>query len=98
VVTNDSWGRDSDAYDREANRMKATWQSRPDVAVLEEACLEDEKVTYDVFYGTSDNKRSWFDIDHAREVLGYEPRDSADELADAPPGGRHLVEEETVPL
>jgi dTDP-4-dehydrorhamnose reductase len=73
------WKRDSDAYRREADRMKATWQSRRDVGALVECCLLDDTVTFDIFYGVSDNAASWFDISHAREVIGYEPRDSADD-------------------
>ena len=44
-----------------------------------ECCLEDDCVSFDVFYGISDNKDSWFDIEHARKRLGYDPSDSADE-------------------
>ncbi|MFC7193682.1 hypothetical protein ACFQL4_01950 [Halosimplex aquaticum] len=60
------------------------WHSRRDCAQLIERCLDDDSVSFDVFYGVSDNRNRWFDIDHAREVLGYEPEDSADEW-DEPP-------------
>jgi len=78
-VDDGKWERGSDAYQREVRRMKATWQSRRDVASLVECCLRDETVSFDIFYGVSDNDASWFDISHARERIGYKPQDSADE-------------------
>jgi len=76
--------RDSDAYDEQVARMSCMWQSRRDIAQLVERCLADDSVEFDVFYGVSDNDDRWFDIDHARDVLGYDPRDSAEEWS-APP-------------
>jgi hypothetical protein len=60
------------------------WQSRRDLAHLVDCCLRDESVSFDVFYGVSDNDRRWFDVDHAREVVGYDPEDDG-ETWDAPP-------------
>ena len=34
-----------------------------------------EKPLFDVFYAVSNNPCRWMDIDHARDVLGYVPRD-----------------------
>ena len=65
-------------------RMTAMWQSRRDFAQMTDKCLQDDSVTFDVFYGVSGNDRRWFDVDHAREVIGYEPQDNGDEW-DAPP-------------
>ncbi|WP_123539342.1 NAD-dependent epimerase/dehydratase family protein [Halosimplex salinum] len=76
--------RDSDDYHEQIARMHCMWQSRRDIAQLVERCLDDGTVEFGVFYGVSDNENRWFDIDHARDVLGYEPHDSADEW-DAPP-------------
>jgi hypothetical protein len=53
------------------------WHSRRDLAHLVDCCLRDESVTADVFYGVSDNPTRWFDIEHARDVLGYDPQDDA---------------------
>jgi hypothetical protein len=47
-------------------------------------CLQDDTVDFDIFYGVSDSDRRWFDIDHARDVLGYAPEDSSEEW-DGPP-------------
>ena len=34
---------------------------------------------FDIFYGVSNNRWRWVDIDHPRQVLGYIPVDSAEE-------------------
>ncbi|MFB6193618.1 MAG: NAD-dependent epimerase/dehydratase family protein [Halobaculum sp.] len=74
----------SAAYERAVDRMTATWHSRRDFAHLVDCCLADDTVTFDVFYGVSDNRTRWFDLEHARAVLGYRPRDRAEEW-EAPP-------------
>lgn len=83
-VEEGAWERHSDRYRQEVRRMKATWQSRRDVASLIECCLRDDSVTFDIFYGVSDNSRGWFDIDRARAVLGYSPQDSGDDWESPP--------------
>ena len=83
-VEEGNWSRNSDEYDEMVNRMKSMWQSRRDLAQQVERCLIDDSVEFDVFYGVSDNDRRWFDIDHAREVLDYEPQDNGKEW-NAPP-------------
>lgn len=83
-VEDGDWTRDSEEYDRLALRMKAMWQSRRDIAHQIDCCLTDETITFDIFYGVSDNERSWFDLERARERIGYQPKDSGDEWT-APP-------------
>jgi NAD+ dependent glucose-6-phosphate dehydrogenase len=83
-VENGAFERGSDEYDRRVARMKAMWHSRRDFAHQVACCLDDETVEFDVFYGVSANDRRWFDIDHAREEIGYDPRDNGDEW-DEPP-------------
>ena len=39
---------------------------------------------FEVFYGISDNPNSWFDIEHARERVGYEPADSGNAMDESP--------------
>ena len=58
-------------------RLRATWLSQRDCAALVEACLEATDVDWAVVYGISNNPRQFWDISHARELLGYAPRDSA---------------------
>jgi len=83
-VDDGSWERGSDEYQHSVRRLKATWHSRRDVAQMIERCLDDDDVTFDIFYGLSDNERRWFGIEHAATVLGYEPQDSAEEWTEPP--------------
>lgn len=76
--------RDSEQYEQKVIRMKSTWQSRRDCAQMLDRCLRDDAVKFDVFYGVSDNDRNWMDIEHAREVIGYHPKDNAEDWT-APP-------------
>ena len=77
--------RDSPEYAEQVARMKGLWQSRRDLAHMVECCLRDETVEWDHFYGVSANGRRWLDdLEHARETIGYEPRDDGDAW-DAPP-------------
>lgn len=76
---NESWSQDDAEYKRHVARLKCTWQSRRDFAQMVDLCLTDDNVEFDIFYGVSNNSNSWFDIEHARERIGYDPRDSADD-------------------
>jgi NAD+ dependent glucose-6-phosphate dehydrogenase len=58
------------------NRLRAVWLSKRDCAELIAACLEAD-VPWAVVYGVSANPRRFWDLDHARELLGWEPQDSA---------------------
>jgi len=78
--------RGSEAYTRLVKREKAMWQSRRDFAHLVECCLQDTTVTFGIYNGVSENDRRWFSIQHAKEELGYEPRDDGEEW-DEPPTG-----------
>jgi nucleoside-diphosphate-sugar epimerase len=53
------------------------WQSHEDFVQMIEKCLEAEDIQFDIFYGISDNPFHFFDIEHAREEIGYEPQDSS---------------------
>ncbi len=83
-VENGEFDRDSDEYQRAVARMKALWQSRRDFAHQVDCCLRDATVSFDVFYGVSDNAGRWLDIDHAREGIGYDPQDGGHRW-DGPP-------------
>ena len=60
-------------------RVRAVWLSQRDCTQLIERSLEAEHVPFAVVYGISDNPRQFWDLAHARELLGYEPRDRAPE-------------------
>ncbi|WP_276255948.1 NAD-dependent epimerase/dehydratase family protein [Halomontanus rarus] len=83
-VDDGEFERDSEEYERWVARMKATWQSRRDFAHQVDCCLQDDTVEFDVFSGVSANQRRWYDLEHARAVIGYDPQDDAEEW-DAPP-------------
>jgi nucleoside-diphosphate-sugar epimerase len=65
-----------DAEDRRT-RLRAVWLSRRDCAELIARCLDVEDVSWAVVYGVSGNPRGFWDLTHARDLLGWEPRDSA---------------------
>ena len=83
-VAEGRWERGSDAYETQVARMKGMWQSRRDLAQMVDRCLRTPAPDFDVFYGVSDNERRWFDIEHARTVIGYDPQDTG-ETWDGPP-------------
>lgn len=63
----------------------AVWCSQRDIVQLVEKSIEaPADVKFDVFYGVSNNRWRWVDIEHARQVLGYIPRDSAEEALGQP--------------
>jgi len=59
-------------------RFFATWLSHRDLVQLFEKCVETESVSYDVFYGVSNNTWRFWDISHGKEVIGYDPQDNAE--------------------
>ncbi len=83
-VERGDWERGSDAYETQVKRLKGTWLSERDWAQLVELCLADDDREFEVFFGTSENERAWYDIERARDVLGYEPRDRAEEWTEPP--------------
>lgn len=83
-VRRGEWERGSEPYLTQEKRLKAIWQSRRDFRQMVERLLHADGERFDVFYGISANARSWMDIQHARDVLGYAPQDDA-ETWTAPP-------------
>ena len=59
------------------NRMRAVWLSRRDCAELIARCLEVDDVPWAIVYGVSGNPRRFWDLTHARDLLGWEPQDAA---------------------
>ncbi|NQU96832.1 MAG: NAD(P)-dependent oxidoreductase, partial [Chloroflexi bacterium] len=59
-----------------------------DAAQIVERCVEaPDDVRFDVFYGVSDNRARFRDIEHAREVIGYVPEDGNRDWPEAFGGG-----------
>ena len=78
------WQRFSPDYELKVRRLKAIWQSRRDFLQLVELCLACDGPPFDIFYGVSDNASRWFDLEHARTLLGYRPRDRSDSWTSPP--------------
>lgn len=58
-------------------RLRATWLSQRDGAELIASCLEAHDVDWAVVYGISNNPRQFWDLSHARALIGFNPQDSA---------------------
>lgn len=72
-------------------RRLGIWISARDMAQLVTIGIERPKLHFEVVYGISDNKRTWFNNANARR-LGYRPQDQSEDYAkevmkrDGPPG------------
>jgi hypothetical protein len=54
--------------------------SQRDVVRMIELCIAaPPALKFDVFYAVSDNRWGYRDLEHARRVLGFEPRDRAED-------------------
>ena len=67
--------------DRPRNpREFSVWCSQRDIAQMVEKCIvAPADLKYDIFYVLSDNRWSYRDLIHAREQVGYEPQDAAED-------------------
>jgi nucleoside-diphosphate-sugar epimerase len=56
------------------------WCSQRDAAQMVERCIQaPAELKYDIFFVTSANQWGYRDLSHAREVVGYEPQDRAED-------------------
>ena len=63
-----------------STRDYAVWCSQGDVVRLLELCITAPMtIRFDVFFVVSDNRWGYRDLEHARAVLGFEPRDRAED-------------------
>ncbi len=63
-----------------SSREAAVYLSHRDAAQIVRRCVEaPPEVLFDIFYGVSDNFLRYRDLEHAREVIGYEPEDGGKE-------------------
>lgn len=69
------------AEDRPPHReAQSIWCSQRDIVQLVERCINArDDLCFDIFYGLSDNRWRWVDIEHARQVVGYEPQDRGED-------------------
>jgi ABC-type bacteriocin/lantibiotic exporter with double-glycine peptidase domain len=61
-----------------------TWCSPRDLAQLVEKCIQSEGISFQIFYGVSQNSRRLWDIENARQILGYHPQDNAEKFWSKP--------------
>jgi len=70
-------------------RHLALWISPGDMAQLVRCAVEAPQVEFEIVNAVSNNTRRWSDLTHAKNVLGYEPKDDAEiyaqELLKDPP-------------
>tara|TARA_Y100000588_G_scaffold90069_1_gene96680 strand:+ start:87 stop:809 length:723 start_codon:yes stop_codon:yes gene_type:complete len=75
-----SFQPDKAVKERSNDRILSTWLSHRDCVQLVWRGIEAD-VKFGIFYGISDNTRAYWDIQSAREQLGYEPEDNAEQYA-----------------
>jgi uronate dehydrogenase len=75
-----SFQPDEAVKERPNDRILSTWLSHRDCVQLVWRGIEAE-VKYGIFYGISGNTRAYWDIQSARQQLGYEPEDNAEQYA-----------------
>ncbi|MBI2506800.1 MAG: hypothetical protein HYW00_01535, partial [Candidatus Colwellbacteria bacterium] len=63
----------------ESTRDFATFISHSDLAQLVEKCVEADSLTFEIFYGVSNNAWRFWDIKNAEEKLSYSPKDNAED-------------------
>jgi uronate dehydrogenase len=63
-------------------RRLSIWISPRDYTQLVRIGLEHPDIRYEIVYGVSNNRRSWYDNSNA-ERLGYRPQDDAEDFAEA---------------
>ena len=61
-------------------RQFSVWCSQGDIAQMVERCVAAPAgLGYDIFYVVSNNKWNYRDISHARQVVGFQPKDAAED-------------------
>ena len=75
-----SFQPDSAVSERTGNRILSTWLSHRDCIQLVWRSIEASGVNFGIFYGISGNTRGYWDLQNARDLLGYEPEDDAERL------------------
>ena len=63
-----------------APRGFSVWRSHDDINQMVERCIDDpDTLRYDIFYALSNNRWGYRDLEYAREMVGYVPKDSAED-------------------
>ena len=75
-----SFQPDSAVIERQGDRILSTWLSHRDCVQLVWRGIEAD-VRFGIYFGISANTRAYWDIQSARQELGYAPEDDAERLA-----------------
>src|SRR5438876_678194 len=63
-----------------STRDYSVWCSQRDIVRMLELCIAAPvTLRFGVFFAVSDNRRGYRDLEHPRAVLGFEPRDRAED-------------------
>jgi nucleoside-diphosphate-sugar epimerase len=65
---------------KNSNRFFSTWCSHNDIAGLIEACIDSERIRFEIFYGVSNNKWKIWDISNFENKLSFYPKSNAEDL------------------
>lgn len=65
---------------KNSNRFFSTWCSHNDIAGLIEACIDSERIRFEIFYGVSNNKWKIWDISNFENKLSFYPESNAEDL------------------
>ena len=72
-------GRGNQANRPESTAEFSRYLSHRDICQVLQRCIDaPDDLRYDIFLATSNNRMGYRDLEHARQVLGYGPQDSAD--------------------
>ena len=66
---------------RDNDRYLSTWLSYKDAVQLCWRGIEAENVKFGIYFGISGNTRAYWDLQNAKEELGYDPIDNAESFA-----------------
>lgn len=70
-------------------RENAIYLGHADVCQMLRLCIDaPESLEYDVFFAVSNNRWNYRDLSHPKEVLGYDPQESAEDNLFTPQQGR----------
>ena len=62
-------------------RRLSNWISPRDFARLVSVGIDNPNISFEIVYGVSDNRRTWYDNSNAHR-LGYQPQDDAERYAE----------------
>lgn len=72
----------SSVQNRKGDRILSTWLSYKDTVQLTWRSIDaSDKIGFAIYFGISGNTRAYWDLQNAREEIGYDPVDNAEDFA-----------------